>query len=232
MASPAAPLFAPIGSSNGIGGNDSVVSSQVGDSVVTGTGDPGSTVTLSFGANSLTPGIAVTDGNGNWSYALSADDITAIGQGTDKVITAIVTADGTSSGSAPSASFSLDTLAPFIAIDPIGGSDSVVSNQPGDNLVTGVGVVGYPANTITLLFGDTVLGTLASASDSGTKGDNITNAAHHQRHRQEWRQRHTPRRQHPNRHRPGDGRQLVDYRANRTDPRRQHDSPDADRYDR
>jgi large repetitive protein len=172
MSAPTPPQFATIGSSAGIGGIDMVVSSQDGDSVVNGTADPGSTVSLSFSSQLLAPGIAVVDGSGNWSYALSAADIIAIGQGTDKVITAIATADGTPSASTSSASFSLDTLAPFVAIDTVGGGDSVVSSQPGDDLVTGAELPSNPADDpasiITLKFDATVLDSATIDVNNGT----------------------------------------------------------------
>src|SRR4051812_2324382 len=66
MPTPAAPTI------NQIGGADSVVSSQPGDSVVTGTTDPGSTVVLAFNGSPL--GSATVAADGAWSYALTAVD--------------------------------------------------------------------------------------------------------------------------------------------------------------
>jgi large repetitive protein len=151
-----------------LGGADNVVSSLPGDSVVTGTAEIGSTVALVFGGTPL--GSATVDMSGNWAYALTGLDITAIGQGTAKTITATATAAGVPSGPTTSAIFALDTLAPFTTINPLGGADTVVSSQPGDALVTGTTEIG---STVALAFGATPLGS-ATIDGSGNWSYTLT----------------------------------------------------------
>ncbi|MFO1161401.1 MAG: cadherin-like domain-containing protein [Reyranellaceae bacterium] len=72
-----------------IGGADNKVTSQNGDATVLGTAEAGSTIALSFG-NSLL-GTATADAGGAWSYLLSLANVTAIGQGAGKTLTATAT---------------------------------------------------------------------------------------------------------------------------------------------
>ena len=77
---PAAPSIAVIG------GSDSVVSGQSGDTVISGTAEAGSTVSVTAG--SLTVNTIVADGFGNWTYTLTGQNIAAIGQGSGRSATA------------------------------------------------------------------------------------------------------------------------------------------------
>jgi len=93
-----------------IGGADSTVSSVTGDAQVVGTAEANSNVTVRFGTTVL--GTATTGSNGSWAYALTSANITTIGQGSNKTITAsAVDAAGNTSLSA-SRTFAVDTLAP------------------------------------------------------------------------------------------------------------------------
>ena len=61
------------------GGADGIVSGQSGDAVIHGTGKPGLEVSITSGQTTL--GSATPDANGQWTYTLSANNLTALGQG-------------------------------------------------------------------------------------------------------------------------------------------------------
>ena len=61
------------------GGADGIVSSQTGDAVIRGTGKPGLAVSITSGQTTL--GSATPNAIGQWTYTLSADNLTALGQG-------------------------------------------------------------------------------------------------------------------------------------------------------
>src|SRR5204863_110426 len=93
------------------------VSGQTGDATVVGTAEIGSTVTVKSGATTL--GTAVADGSGNWTYTLTAGDLTTLGQGTGKTVTATATdVAGNVSGTITSATFAVDTAAPTAPTTP------------------------------------------------------------------------------------------------------------------
>ena len=135
---PAAPVIAAIGDGGAIGGADHTVSGQANDATVSGTAEANSTVALKSGATTL--GTATADGSGNWSYALTAGNITTIGQGGSKTITATATdVAGNVSSAATSFSFSVDNVAPAAPViaaigdgGAIGGADHTVSGQAND----------------------------------------------------------------------------------------------------
>ena len=163
---PGAPVIAQVG------GADGIVSGQTGDQAATGTAAAGSTVTLASGSTAL--GTATADGGGNWSYTLTAANLTAIGQGSGKSLTATATdtAGNTSAASAAFA-FSVDTVAPAApVIQQVGGSDSAVGGQAGDQTVTGTAEAG---STVTLSFDGSALGT-APADGSGHWSYTLTGA--------------------------------------------------------
>ena len=144
-----------------IGGVDSVVSGQAGDNTVSGTAEAGATVTVRSGANTL--GTATADGFGNWTYALSPANLTTLGQGGGKTLTATATdAAGNTSGAAAPFSFGVDTVAPSVQVlSTVGGVDDVVSGQAGDNAVSGAAEAGA---TVTVRSGGNTLGTATADS--------------------------------------------------------------------
>ena len=108
---PSAPTISGVGESGAIGGADNTVSGQTGDNTVTGTAEANSTVTVISGANTL--GTAIANGSGNWTYTLTSANLTTLGQGNGKSITATATdAAGNVSGASSAFSFSVDTVAP------------------------------------------------------------------------------------------------------------------------
>jgi hypothetical protein len=94
-----------------IGGSDSTVSGVANDNQVVGTAEANSTVRVFFGATQL--GTATADAQGNWTYTLTSANLTAIGQGGSKNITATATdVAGNNSGSGTAFTLSVDTVAP------------------------------------------------------------------------------------------------------------------------
>jgi hypothetical protein len=166
---PSSPTFDPIG------GTDSIIGVDPAELTITGTTDAGTTVALTFGI--ATPVSATVSGT-FWSYTLLGPDITALGQGLGKTITATATDAGGTSGLVASSPFGVETVPPAApTIDPIGvvGGDTVVSSLPGDAEVTGTTA---PGSSVTLLFNGIPLGT-ATVEVSGSwsyalTGPNLT----------------------------------------------------------
>ena len=158
------PVISSIGAGGAIGGSDNTVSGQTGDATVVGTAEANSTVTVKFGATTL--GTVAADGSGNWTYTLTAGNLTTIGQGSGKTVTATATdTAGNTSSATTSGSFTVDTTTtnPVIssigAGGAIGGSDNTVSGQTGDATVVGTAEAN---STVTVKFGATTLGTVAA----------------------------------------------------------------------
>ena len=123
-----------------IGGGDSVVSSQINDNSVVGTAEASRSVSIYTGATLL--GTTTSDSSGNFSYTLTAPNLTIIGQGSGKSITASLTGAAGSTGTSSTFSFSIDTLAPAVSSFAI--SDGAL--QIGDTA------------TVTLAFSEAVAG--------------------------------------------------------------------------
>jgi hypothetical protein len=133
---------------NSIGGGDSVVSGQSNDNSVVGTAEASRSVSIYTGATLL--GTTTADSSGNFSYTLTAANLTTIGQGSAKSITAANTGAAGNTGTSSAFSFSLDTLAP--SVNSFAISDSAL--QIGDTA------------TVTLTFSEAVAGF--------SSGDDIT----------------------------------------------------------
>ncbi|WP_348256328.1 cadherin domain-containing protein [Leptolyngbya sp. PL-A3] len=155
---------------NPIGGTDSTVSSVAGDAGITGTAEAGSTVTLRFGNTVL--GTVTSDTTGSWSYTLTPENITAIGQGSGKSITATATdaAGNIGLASAPR-TFAVDTIAPnspaiINVTDNVGTIQGPVANGVSTNDTSPTFVISLantgavPGNRIRLFNGSTQIATL------------------------------------------------------------------------
>jgi large repetitive protein len=145
-----------------LGGLDRIVSTQSGDNRVSGTAEAGSTVTVLTGSTVL--GTATANTLGAWTYDLSSANLTTLGQGTNKSITArAVDLAGNQSTNASAYTFAVFTVNPDApVISAVGGSDRVVSGLLNDNLVTGTALAG---TTITVSSGSTTLGTTTTGSN-------------------------------------------------------------------
>jgi hypothetical protein len=96
-----------------VGGSDDTVSSLAGDRTVDGQGEPSLLVTILSGGTTL--GLAPADATGRFTYTLTDDNLTLIGQGGGKSVVASQTnINGT--GTSPLRAFAVDTVGPTIAI--------------------------------------------------------------------------------------------------------------------
>ena len=139
-----------------IGGADSTVSSVAGDAQVVGTAEANSTVTVRFGSTVL--GTATTGSNGSWAYALTSANITTIGQGTNKTITASAADAAGNTSLSASRTFAVDTLAPN------GPSITNVTDNVGS--ITGSIANGGSTDDTTPTFAISLTGTSAVAGDT------------------------------------------------------------------
>jgi large repetitive protein len=129
---------------------------------VVGTAEASREVSIFFGDNLL--GTTTANGSGGFSYALSAANLTTIGQGSNKTITAQQTDGAGNTGSSEPFSFAVDTVAPVVSISSIGGTDSTVSSQNGDNTVVGTAEA---SREVSIFFGDNLLGTTTANGSGG-----------------------------------------------------------------
>ena len=162
--------IAPSVGISGLGGSDRVVSSLPGDNVLSGSAEAGASVSLSSGGVLL--GTTTASATGAFTYSLTAADLALLGQGSGKAITASQSDAAGNTGSSSSFSFSVDTLAPAVVITAIGGADSTVTRQAGDNTMVGSAEAG---RSVTLAFNGTTLGS-TTASATGTFSYTLTAA--------------------------------------------------------
>ena len=145
---------APLVTISAIGGAGSIVSSQAGDNRVVGTAEASRSVSIFSGTTLL--GSTTADGSGAFSYALSAADITTIGQGSNKTITARQTDLAGNTGSSQPFSFAVDTIAPLTTAAITAVSDNV-------GIITGTVAAGARTNDTT----PTITGTISAGLASG-----------------------------------------------------------------
>ena len=114
---PAAPIINPVAGDDLIGASEQT-------SVVSGVAEAGATVALSLGGTTRTLNASDT---GLWSYALSATDIVAMGQGAETLSATARDAAGnvSSAGTRP---ISIDTVFPTATAAITGASDNVAPN--------------------------------------------------------------------------------------------------------
>ena len=109
---------------NPIGGSDGTVSSASGETLVQGTGEANLVVVLSRNGTEL--GRSTANANGAWSYTLTADNLTALGQGSNKTLTATQSRSGGPEGSS-SATFAVDTAAPALSLNNSGNATTPIN---------------------------------------------------------------------------------------------------------
>jgi hypothetical protein len=126
--------LAPTVSITAVGGADGIVSGQANDNTVVGTAEPNRTVTLTAGGTTL--GTATADATGSFTYALSAANLQALGQGGSKSITASQTDLAGNTGTSTAFNFSVDTSAPTApSIDAIAGDNIINANEAASGVV-------------------------------------------------------------------------------------------------
>jgi hypothetical protein len=143
-----------------VGGADGVVSSLANDNLIRGATEANAKVTLS--ANGKALGGVTAGVDGRFSYALSADNIKALGQGANRELVA-TQVDRAGNRSSTSVNFAVDTVAPNKAlIRSLGGTDRLVTARSGDHVVVGSA---EPGTTVELIaVAGTQRTTLASLS--------------------------------------------------------------------
>jgi len=172
---------------NLIGGADSIVNSTADDATITGSAEAGSGVTLKFGNTVL--GGAITNTSGGWSYTLTSENITAIGQGSSKTLTAAATDAAGNVSDVTAQMFAVDTIAlaaPSITTitDNVGSLQAAVATGASTDdttptiVISLVGVNAIVGNTLLLFNGSTQIASLALTSTHLSAGSvSITPAA-------------------------------------------------------
>jgi hypothetical protein len=160
-----------------IGGADRVISSQAGDGVIKGKGDPGLAVSVLFKDNVLGDS-SPADADGNFSYVLSDADLQTLGQGGPLQLTLRQVDDYGNIATVVSPEFRIDTIAPNLLVPQRGDSqalgrlDGIVSTQLGDATLKGSG----EANRDLLIsYNSKLLATVKTSSD-GTFSYTLTDS--------------------------------------------------------
>ncbi|MBI1240322.1 MAG: hypothetical protein GC195_01645, partial [Nostoc sp. RI_552] len=150
---PAAPTIDPIATDNRVN------IAEASGFAITGTGEVGAQVTVSFSTGIFEKTVQV-GGDGKWSVPVTATDVTAFGQGS-KTITATQTDIAGNVSSTVTQSFTVDRVRPLTpVINVISGNDIVNANEAPEGFsITGTGEAGA---TLTLNFSSG--GTLASGN--------------------------------------------------------------------
>ncbi|MDH6082323.1 Ig-like domain-containing protein, partial [Umezakia ovalisporum] len=134
--------IAPTVSITSIGSGDNIVSGVAGDNTVVGAAQAGGgNVTIRLAGTQL--GTAAVDANGRFTYSLTPANLTIIGQGTGKTITATQTDAADNTGTSPAFTFAVDTIAPVISPNQLLFYSE--NQQPGFDIgtVVATGAVGY-----------------------------------------------------------------------------------------
>ncbi len=137
-------LSPPVITISSIGGNDSIVSSQISDLTISGRAEADSPVSLWFNNILLGQTNPVND-NGDFIYTLVESDLKSLGQGSGKIITFKQTDNFGNQSTFASNPFTIDTVSPSIDLPSkasnlaLGGVDGVMSTQFGDTILRGKG---------------------------------------------------------------------------------------------
>ncbi|MCA2993707.1 Ig-like domain-containing protein, partial [Gemmatimonas sp.] len=149
-----------------VAGNDVINASEQG-STVTGTAEAGASVTLSLGSETRT---IQAGANGAWSYTLVAADITALGQGVDKTISAVATdAAGNASVAPGTRQIVVDTVAPAVAptVSAVAGNDKINLVERGETqTIQGPAGSAEAGATVELVIGSATYRVAAAANGS------------------------------------------------------------------
>ncbi len=136
--------------------DDNIINSNEVTTTITGMVEAGSSVKLSLGGNVRTATVSGT----TWSYTLTPDDITAMGQGAETIIATATDTAGNSHTA--SQDIIIDTSLPTITIDSI-TADKIINLSEASTTITGTVDAG---STVTLTLGDNIRPTILSASGS------------------------------------------------------------------
>ncbi len=130
-------------------GDDLINIADAGSSTITGTAEAGATVSLRIGANTRN---VTADGSGAWSYALLAAEVTAMGQGSEK-ISATATDLAGNVGAPTDRGFELDTVAPDAPVINAVAIDNIINAAEQSFVISGLA---EPGTTISLVLGGNI----------------------------------------------------------------------------
>ncbi|MCX5939264.1 MAG: hypothetical protein NTW02_13970, partial [Cyanobium sp. LacPavin_0920_WC12_MAG_62_9] len=137
-----------------VGGTDSTISTAGSlnnmptvDNKIVGTSEALTTVSF-FNSKGVLLGSTNADSNGKFEYAFTSSNISSLGQGAKKVVSAVARDSvGYSSISSASLEFNIDTIAPNAPlIKSVGGADNIITLQPSDNTIQGSSSPGDTVN--------------------------------------------------------------------------------------
>ena len=135
---------------------DDIINASEQASVITGTNEAGATVALSLGGNTRAATVTGT----TWSYALTAADITAMGEGAETLSVTQTDAAGNVSPASTRA-ITLDTLAPTAPTIDAVATDDIINASEQTSVITGTNEAGA---TVALSLG----GNTRAATVTGT----------------------------------------------------------------
>ncbi|MBF0434788.1 MAG: Ig-like domain-containing protein, partial [Magnetococcales bacterium] len=127
-----------------VAGDDIISASEV-HSVISGTTDAGAAVTLMLGdlereATIITK-VTSTGKETTWSYTLTDDDITAMGQGEDEIVVKATNALGITKVESHTVVVNTDGSGPVVTIDTIAGDDMITAGEE-NSIITGTTTAG------------------------------------------------------------------------------------------
>ena len=151
---PAAPVISDVAGDNVINGSEQ-------SAAIAGTAEPNAAVALTIGANVRT---VMANAQGAWTYTLTSDDITAMGQGPETLSAKATDAAGNTSD-AGTRSLTVDTVAPNApSISSVAGDDVI---NAGEQTASISGTTEANAS-VALTFGGTVRTVTANGSGAWT----------------------------------------------------------------
>lgn len=151
-------IIPSIGDISALGGKDGVISTQVNDALILGKAEPGD-LFIKYGINILSTLSIGRDGL--FSYSLTTQDISRIGQGGDKFLS-LEQSDLAGNLGVAQIPFAVDTLPPSSPTIASVALDSVVSGKPSDNQILGNA---EPNSNVTLFVNNRPIGVTKASGD-------------------------------------------------------------------
>lgn len=144
----------PTLSVDAVAGDNAIAAHEIG-AVITGMAEAGSTLTLAFGGRTVTQKVGA---NGQWTHAISAADIDALGQGQRSIV--ITAKDAAGNQTEVVRAVAVDTVAPALAFGVIAGDD-VINAAEQATTISGTSEAGAQ---IALSLGTATVALVANAS--------------------------------------------------------------------
>jgi hypothetical protein len=151
-------IIPPIGDISALGGKDGVISTQANDALILGKAEPGD-LFIKYGIDILSTLSIGRDGF--FSYSLTTQDISRIGQGGDKFLS-LEQSDLAGNLGVAQIPFAVDTMPPSSPTIVSVALDSVVSGKPSDNQILGNA---EPNSNVTLFVNNRPIGVTNANGD-------------------------------------------------------------------